>query len=92
MNGERMPDDIRRNGQNIMFYLKKDANGYLALHKEGRRLINQFYKPPRQHGKNNLQSWLNLRTKTAPLTEHRTQTEKERRMPSDPTDIEKLIG
>ena len=44
-----------------MFYLEKDANGYLVLNKEGRRLINLINKPPRQHGKQNLQSWINLK-------------------------------
>ena len=40
-----------------MYILKKDKDGYWVLNKEGRQLINHFYKPPKQHGKKNLRQW-----------------------------------
>ena len=40
-----------------MYYLKKGKDGYWYLNKAGRQLINQFYKPPRQHGKKNMREW-----------------------------------
>ena len=40
-----------------MYFLKKDRNGQLVLNKRGQQLLNQFYKPPKQHGKKNLKKW-----------------------------------
>ena len=40
-----------------MYFLKKDPNGHLVLNKTGQQLINQFYKPPKQHGKKHLEQW-----------------------------------
>ena len=44
-----------------MFFLKKGKDGFLYLNAKGRQLINQFYKPPKQHGKKSLQQWLKLK-------------------------------
>ena len=41
-----------------MFYLKKLPNGTHVLNREGQKLINQLYNPPKQHGFKNIQQWL----------------------------------
>ena len=48
-----------------MYFLKKAKDGYLVLNKEGRQLINHFYKPPKQHGKKHLSSWQKLKNSTS---------------------------
>jgi hypothetical protein len=40
-----------------MYFLKRNADGTLSLNKQGRQLINQFYKPPKQHGTKDLEQW-----------------------------------
>jgi hypothetical protein len=42
-----------------MYFLEK-RNGYLYLNKAGQKLLNEFYKPPRQHGKKHLEQWQKL--------------------------------
>ena len=46
-----------------MYFLKKTPDGHLVLNQAGRQLINQFYKPPKQHGFKNLQQWQKLNSR-----------------------------
>ena len=43
-----------------MYFLVKDPDGSHRLNKAGQQLMNQFYKPPKQHGKKNLKKWQDL--------------------------------
>ena len=40
-----------------MYFLTKLSDGSHILNKTGQQLLNQFYKPPKQHGKKHLEQW-----------------------------------
>ena len=44
-----------------MFFLRKLPDGTIVLNKQGQQLLNKYYPPPKQHGKKNLQQWLDLK-------------------------------
>ena len=51
-----------------MYFLVKDPDGSHRLNKAGQQLLNQFYKPPKQHGKKHLKQWQNQSSLTPPYT------------------------
>ena len=60
---ETIGDAIDKKLSKSLFHFKglvdpeKLPDGSYALNKQGRQLINQFYKPPKQHGKKHVEQW-----------------------------------